>query len=228
MGKNELYEVTKQKTVFANLPKLADVSNGQPVKKSHEFEKLAASLSNHAEARSMTTFAIVGAATGVGATSIAQNLAATMAAGGERVLVITVLNSNEGAAHINSADKFISFAQNTREHYDYMEISAASLPQISPKNHVPLTSLMEGITHAYSYVIWDVPPVDAIAHSRLICQHAEGVILVVQAGRTRWHSAQHALSILNNAGARVLGVVLNKKKNYIPEWIYRVFFRRKV
>jgi Mrp family chromosome partitioning ATPase len=46
-------------------------------------------------------------------------------------------------------------------------------------------------------------------------------VLVVEAARTSREVAGGLVDSLRDGGVRVLGAVLNKRKFYIPEWIYR-------
>jgi len=151
--------------------------------------------------------------------------------GGERVLLVCVEPPKQGEERpqpFGSVETLLAKAQKGQDDYFQVGIPANSLPQVSPKSDNGLGTIMKEIGSRYAYVIWDVPPVDLVAQSRAICQNAQGVILVVHAGKTRWHSARHTISTLEQAGARMLGVVLNKKKNYIPQWIYRMFFRYEI
>ena len=45
--------------------------------------------------------------------------------------------------------------------------------------------------------------------------------LVLEAGKTRRQVAIRARKELEEAGGKLLGVVLNKRRYYIPDWIYR-------
>jgi protein-tyrosine kinase len=72
----------------------------------------------------------------------------------------------------------------------------------------------------FDFVILDAPPVPIFAESRVICPKVDGVILVVGAGKTRRQVAMRAKKELEEAGGRVLGIVINKRKYPIPEWIY--------
>ena len=56
---------------------------------------------------------------------------------------------------------------------------------------------------------------------KVIGKKVDGVILVSQAGKSRQRVAFRAKSELEATGANILGVVLNRRKHYIPEWIYR-------
>ena len=192
-----------------------------------EFEQFTVALGNHPDANTATIFALTGATSGVGTTTVSENLARSLSSGGEKVLLVCVTQPKEGdeVQPIGPVENLLSKAQRGQDDYYQIEIPSTSLPVMTPKNKTALPGLMQEISARFTYVIWDVPPVDSVAQARMVCQNAEGVILVLHAGRTRWQSARHAINTLEQAGAKMLGVVLNKKKNYIPDWIYRMFFR---
>jgi Mrp family chromosome partitioning ATPase len=50
---------------------------------------------------------------------------------------------------------------------------------------------------------------------------AEGVVVVVQAGRTKRPVLARSIELLRKAGGRVLGTVLNRRRLEIPGFIYR-------
>jgi hypothetical protein len=58
----------------------------------------------------------------------------------------------------------------------------------------------------------------AIALSRKV----SGVLLVVEAEKTRAPLIEQARRVIETGGGRVLGVILNKRKHHIPGWIYRL------
>ncbi|MBW2642849.1 MAG: CpsD/CapB family tyrosine-protein kinase [Deltaproteobacteria bacterium] len=72
----------------------------------------------------------------------------------------------------------------------------------------------------FDYVILDAPPVSGYAETKVMGKKVDGVILVVESGKTRKQVAIRAKQELEDAGAKVLGVILNRRKHYIPEWIY--------
>ena len=71
------------------------------------------------------------------------------------------------------------------------------------------------------WIIFSCPSVntynDAVALSGMV----DGVVLVVQGEKTRWEVAQAAKDRLLQAGANILGVVLNDRRHHIPGWIYK-------
>ena len=81
--------------------------------------------------------------------------------------------------------------------------------------------LLKGMRESYDFVVLDAPPVLDFAECRVLCAKVDGVVLVIESGKTNRQVAYSAKRQLEDAGGRLLGVVLNKKKNYIPEFIYR-------
>ena len=55
-------------------------------------------------------------------------------------------------------------------------------------------------------------------------READAVVLVVESERTRKKTARWARQQLEDAGAKLLGVVLNKRAQHIPAWLYERFF----
>jgi protein-tyrosine kinase len=73
----------------------------------------------------------------------------------------------------------------------------------------------------FDYIILDAPPMNGYAESRVIATKVDGVILVIESGKTRSQVAIRAKQELEEAGAKVLGVILNRRKYYIPDWVYK-------
>jgi len=73
----------------------------------------------------------------------------------------------------------------------------------------------------FDYIVMDAPPVLVYAEFRILCTKVDGVVLVLEAGKVRKQVALRAKKELEDAGARILGIVINKRKHYIPEWIYK-------
>lgn len=80
---------------------------------------------------------------------------------------------------------------------------------------------IKAFSDMYDYLIFDAPPVNLYSDSVSIASQFDGVILVVQTGKTRWEQAARAKEELEHAGAKILGVVLNKRRYFIPENIYK-------
>ncbi len=72
----------------------------------------------------------------------------------------------------------------------------------------------------YSFVIFDSSAVWEGNDMISLGSSVDAVVLVVEAEKIRWETAQRAKEQLIDAKANILGVVLNKRRFYIPEWLY--------
>jgi Mrp family chromosome partitioning ATPase len=81
--------------------------------------------------------------------------------------------------------------------------------------------VIEWASGQYDWIVFDGPPVLESADAAPISAVADGVILVVEAGRTKRPVLQRAVELVRKAGGHVLGSVLNRRRLEIPEFIYR-------
>ncbi len=80
---------------------------------------------------------------------------------------------------------------------------------------------LQTVRERFDHVIIDAPPMQGFPESIVLSRKADGVILVVDAGRTKRRAGLWAKQQIVDAGGKILGVVLNKRKFYIPNWLYR-------
>jgi capsular exopolysaccharide synthesis family protein len=76
-------------------------------------------------------------------------------------------------------------------------------------------------SHA-DWVLFDSPPIHKYSDAALLANEVDGVIMVVQAEKTKWEVAQSARDIITKGNAQMLGAVLNKKQFHIPAFIYKL------
>ena len=91
-------------------------------------------------------------------------------------------------------------------------MTAGKLPP-SPAELLASEALLELIKVAskrFDHVIFDSPPVLGLADAPLIARASEGVVFVIEAGRTRSTQARQALDRLTGVRAHILGAVLTK------------------
>jgi Mrp family chromosome partitioning ATPase len=74
----------------------------------------------------------------------------------------------------------------------------------------------------FELVVVDCPSVASGEYLELAPETADGVILVVQAETTRPAVVAHAKGQVEQAGGNLLGAVLNRRGNYIPDFLYRM------
>jgi len=73
----------------------------------------------------------------------------------------------------------------------------------------------------FDHIIIDTPPIVNVTDSGIIASQADGVVLVIQAGRTQRGIVKRAQELLHQAHARILGHVLTNIEYHLPEYIYR-------
>jgi capsular exopolysaccharide synthesis family protein len=73
-----------------------------------------------------------------------------------------------------------------------------------------MLKLISTVTSTFNHVIVDSPPVAAFTDGVLIASMVDGVLLVVHSGKSSRKIVARARKLLQDVGARIIGVVLNK------------------
>ena len=73
----------------------------------------------------------------------------------------------------------------------------------------------------YDTILIDAPPVISSPESPAMASFVDGVVMVVRAGKTKREIVQRALDAIGQFEGKMLGIVLNRKKYYIPEFLYK-------
>lgn len=84
----------------------------------------------------------------------------------------------------------------------------------------PMRLRLAELRQYFEYVLIDAPALSRGSDSIVLGRAAEGVVLVLKANASRRDVARKAVQDLQNAGARVLGAVLNQRTFPIPQAIY--------
>lgn len=91
-------------------------------------------------------------------------------------------------------------------------------------DHDRFGMFMHSVTKLFDFVIFDSSPVGRYYDSIVLAPHADGTVLVVQAESTSYHEVDRAKQMFENAKARIIGAVLNRRKFHIPGFIFRALF----
>ena len=73
----------------------------------------------------------------------------------------------------------------------------------------------------FTAILIDAPPINTYTDAALLGSMADGLVMILQANQTRREAAERAKEILDAAGVRVLGAVLNKRTFPVPGFLYR-------
>jgi len=172
---------------------------------------------------------------GEGTSTVLINFAKTVAATGESVLLVDA-NLRKPTLHeafnIEQSWGLSDLLQGKSSVNDI--IKKTKIPNLSvitcgsPNRPNPLAMFLDDSIDAFigeikeqaDWVLFDTPPLNSYNGAISLAAKTDGVVLVVEAEKTRWEVAQKACRQLEEGGIRVLGAVLNRRKMYIPDWFY--------
>ena len=171
--------------------------------------------------------ALTGCSEGAGVSTLASGLAATLSKTGDGNVLLVDMNGEHGMAH--------SFYQGKPG----CGLSAALEPEARADAQVQenlyLASLRDGpgqslakamptrFSHLvpklkasdYDYIIFDMPPVSPASATPRLASYMDIVLLVLEAEKTKQHSAVRASALMRESRANV-AAVLNKQRSYVP------------
>jgi protein-tyrosine kinase len=73
----------------------------------------------------------------------------------------------------------------------------------------------------FDYILFDAPALGTTVIGVSLARNVDGVVIVVDSERTRWPVVENTKKTYESTGAKVLGVILNRRAFYIPNWIYK-------
>ncbi len=182
------------------------------------------------------TILFASAMSGEGTTTVATNFAKVMALqGGERVLVCEMNARRPRFPHVFSTNGdagVTEYFSQTANLSDYIHESEddglgvlhvgrqdATIIQLHLNQVFP--RLIEESLRNYDTMIIDAPPILNSPETAPMCAFVDGVVVVVQAGKTKREVVARSMEAIRKFNGNLLGVVLNRKKYYIPDFIYK-------
>lgn len=149
------------------------------------------------------------------------NLAVTLAQGGRRTVLVDCdlrrpslhtffgLNNDTGLTSMILNDEKTAPLQATSVENLWLLASGPKPPNPADLlGSKKLDQLIETLTENYDFILFDAPPVVAVTDAAVLGGKVDGVLLVVNAGRTRRDHAERAKEMLEQAKVRLIGVTL--------------------
>ncbi len=173
---------------------------------------------------------------GEGVTTLALAYARLMAMHNEHRVLLLELNARtpslaarlgltapEGVTHYFSSRRALSalVSRPAGEAFDVLHVGAADATQIQINLEGAFPHLVEEALRTYDTVIVDAPPVVVCPETTPLSPFVDGTVLVVHSGRTKRETVERSVKQIQQFHGRVLGVVLNRKRYYIPYFIYK-------
>jgi capsular exopolysaccharide synthesis family protein len=196
-----------------------------------EYQKLRASLVSIAVPAGLHTILIAASRHGEGATTVAIGLASAL--GKERESRVLLLEANvrtpcfgailplpteSGLAEFASGRMAPEALASRLDGFNFSVI-AAGMTRGQPVDFEVVGTLLARLRSQFDFIVIDAPPVNSYADTSVLATKVDGVILVVEADRTPVVDAETAKRQLDKIGARILGVVLNRRRSYLPAFL---------
>lgn len=164
---------------------------------------------------------------GDGKTTVAANLAASVALSGRKVLLIDAdfrsprlekaygMSAEVGLSSLLRGTAVTAEAVRRTEVEGLSILASGSVPpnpaEVLASPH--LRALFREVAAAYDFVFVDTPPLLAVTDAMVVAAEADAVLLTVPLAKNGRPRAKRAKEILETAGARVLGVVVSRFEN---------------
>ncbi len=199
------------------------------------YEELKANfLARHANQQAKTIL-FSGAVDGDGASSTAINFAKSLARDPAlKVLLVDAnlrkpsLHNTFSVAHTASLAKLLELARPERVPFLFQQGQVNVIPTggvFSDPTSIfashEFSEFLRAMQQIFDFIVLDGPPVLRSSETRILSSKVDATILVIRSGKTRKQIAYRAIHELETAGGNVLGTVLNRRKYYIPAWLYK-------
>ena len=200
-----------------------------------EHHRLKYNLLRLNPAKKMKALLFSSSARGEGTSTVLINFATSLAADGDRVLLVD--------ANLRNPSLHGAFDLERENGLTELLLNQRTLEEVIKETGIPhLFVITSGVFFSNPFVIlesdslktrteemkanadWvllDCPAITSCNDAASLAGSVDGLILVVEAERTRWEVAENARKSIKSGNGNVLGVVLNKRRYHIPNWLYK-------
>jgi capsular exopolysaccharide synthesis family protein len=169
-----------------------------------------------------------------GKSTTAANLAVTFAQLGKKVLLVDADLRKPTVHHTFNQGNLVGFtsvltkqatfedAVITTDEQDLYILTSGPIPPNPAEllSSKAMEQFIEKAKREYDFVLFDTPPLLAVADPQILANKCDGSILVVYSGKTEIDQAKKAKELLTNAKSKLLGVVLNHKEIKNNDYYY--------
>ena len=190
--------------------------------------------------KQLKSILITSAGASEGKTTVISNLAITIAQSGIKILLI------DADIRKPSVHKFFGVSNEKgltnlliledKNHCDYIQKTQMDNLDLLLSGPVPpnpsellgsnsMQKILEDVKSAYDMVLLDTSPVCIVTDPMILSSITDGVILLVNSGKTQIEAVQRAKELLLNVNANIIGVILNRiKRHDSNEYYYNYYY----
>lgn len=201
---------------------------------SEQYRTIRTNIEFSAVDKEIRSIMVTSSGPGEGKSTTIANLAIVFAQQGKKVLLIDAdlrkptvhytfnLTNTFGLTNVLTKQMELTEAVVNTDEKNLFVLSSGPIPP-NPAELLGSKTMEEFIEHAYEefdMVLFDTPPVLAVADAQILANRCDGTILVVSSARTEQESALKAKEVLMSGTSNLLGVVLNNKKAKDSQYYY--------
>src|SRR5664280_1135158 len=198
------------------------------------FRVLRTNLQFAAVDKDLKVILVTSASPNEGKSTVVQYLAQAISQTGKKVMVLDAdlisptlhryfgIPNQRGLSNLIVGDADSTMFTCLKEYPNLSVITTGPIPPNSSEllGSARMKHLMDRLREEYDVVIMDTPPILPVTDAVVASSLADGVILVVQAGRTRSGDVHRAQEALEAAHANLLGVVINRARSRVNDYYY--------
>jgi capsular exopolysaccharide synthesis family protein len=188
------------------------------------------------------TIVITSSGPGEGKTTTSTNLAAVMAQGGHKTILIDCdqrkpkvhkvfgFSNQIGLSNLLIGETKLEEAIHKTEQENLYVLSSGIRPP-NPSELLgssKMKNFINSLKEEFEYIILDTPPVLMVTDAQVLAQYADGCLLVISSGEAHREAAMRAKELLTKVNAKILGVVLNKvdttRRGYYYGYYYHAYY----
>lgn len=188
---------------------------------SEAYRTLRTNLSFYSLDKPLQTLVVTSPTPGEGKSTTIANLAVTMAQGGRRTILVDCdlrrpslhtlfdLGNDVGFTTLLLDEKEVPPFQKTNVDNLWLLTSGPKPPNPADLLGSRLVDrVIAALKEQAEMILFDVPPIIAVTDAAVLGAKVDGVLLVINAGKTRRDHAQRAKELLEKAKVRIVGVAL--------------------
>jgi uncharacterized protein involved in exopolysaccharide biosynthesis/Mrp family chromosome partitioning ATPase len=187
------------------------------------------------------TIAVMGCYRGEGVSTVAANLAAALAQQDDGGVLLMDANAHHPSVHRifgarltpgltdalaagsngGNGDKNDSPFFHRAANLDLLTAGSANGSTRKTLKPEALSQFLASAKQSYRFVVIDMPALSTDSSTVRLASMCDAAVIVVEAERLRWEVIQEAKKQLTMSQVNILGVLVNKRRFPVPEWLYR-------
>lgn len=201
---------------------------------SEQYKTIRTNIQYSSVDEELKTIMVTSSGPGEGKSTTVANLAVVFSQLGKKVLLVDAdlrkptvhrtfgVNNLFGFTTVLTKQATLGSTVLETEEKDLFILTSGPIPP-NPAELLSSKSMEQFIEEAkeqFDYVLFDTPPLLAVADPQILANKVDGSILVVFSGRTEIDQVKKAKELLVNAQSKLVGVVLNHKEMKDNDYYY--------